>query len=84
MLAGDLKKAYQATLSAKQEALAGLEKARGEAAAIRVKANAARVYEKNPAYAAPRSSRDRGEAGGRNEQPPGAWITRFLAEDGEN
>ena len=49
MLAGDLKRAYQATLSAKQEALAGLEKARGEAAAIRVKANAARVYEKNPA-----------------------------------
>jgi regulator of protease activity HflC (stomatin/prohibitin superfamily) len=50
MLAGDLKKAYQATLTAKQEALARLEQARGEAAAMRVTANAARLYEKNPAF----------------------------------
>lgn len=48
MLAGDLKRAYQATLTAKQEALARLEEARGEAAAMRVTANAARLYEKNP------------------------------------
>ena len=48
MLNGDLKRAYQASLLAKQEALAGLEKARGEAAALRVRANGARVLEKNP------------------------------------
>jgi len=35
-------------MSAKQEALAGLEKARGEAAAIRVMANTARVLERTP------------------------------------
>lgn len=49
MLNGDLKRAYQASLVAKQEALAELEKARGEAAALRVMANGARVFEKNPA-----------------------------------
>ena len=49
MLNGDLKRAYQAGLVAKQEALAALEKARGEAAALRVMANGARVFEKNPA-----------------------------------
>lgn len=49
MLNGDLKRAYQASLIAKQEALAGLEKARGEAAALRVMANGARVFDKNPA-----------------------------------
>ncbi|WP_411846244.1 slipin family protein [Roseibacillus persicicus] len=48
MLNGDLKRAYQASLVAKQEALAALEKARGEAAAMRVMANGARVFEKNP------------------------------------
>lgn len=48
MLNGDLKRAYQASLVAKQDALAALEKARGEAAAMRVMANGARVFEKNP------------------------------------
>ena len=49
MLGGDLKRVFTQVMSAKQEALAELEKARGEAAAIRVMANAARVFETSPA-----------------------------------
>jgi len=49
MPAGDLKRVLTQVMTAKQESLAGLEKARGEAAAMRVMANAARVFDKNPA-----------------------------------
>lgn len=49
MVSGDLKRVFTQVMTAKQEALAELERARGEAAAIRVMGNAARVYEKNPA-----------------------------------
>lgn len=48
LLGGDLKKAYSGVLRAKKEALAGLEKARGEAAALRTLSNGARQFEKNP------------------------------------
>ncbi|MCB1095290.1 MAG: slipin family protein [Verrucomicrobiae bacterium] len=48
ILGGDLKKAYAGVLLAKKEALAGLEKARGEAAALRTLANGARLFESNP------------------------------------
>ena len=48
ILSGDLKKAYAGVLYAKKEALAGLEKARGEAAALRTLANGARLFESNP------------------------------------
>ena len=48
MLGGDLKSAYTNVLTAKKESLANLEKARGEAAALRTLANAARLFEKNP------------------------------------
>ena len=49
MLGGDLKRVFTQVMTAKQDALAELEKARGEAAAIRVMGNAARVFERNPA-----------------------------------
>lgn len=49
MPSGDLKRVLTQVMTAKQESLAGLEKARGEAAAMRVMANAARAFEKNPA-----------------------------------
>ena len=49
MPSGDLKRVLTQVMTAKQEALAGLEKARGEAASMRVMANAARAFEKNPA-----------------------------------
>ena len=49
MPTGDLKRVLTQVMTAKQESLAGLEKARGEAAAMRIMANAARVYDKSPA-----------------------------------
>ena len=48
MLSGDLKNAYQGVLTSKKESLAKLEKARGEAAALRTMANGARLFENNP------------------------------------
>ena len=47
-IGGDLKRVYTETLTARQESLVTLEKARAEAAAIRTLANAARVFENNP------------------------------------
>ena len=49
MLPADLKRAYSDTLKAKQEGLAALERARGESAALRNLANAARLLDGNPA-----------------------------------
>jgi len=49
ILGRDLKSVYTGVLRARKEALAELEKARGEAAALRTLANASRVFEKNPA-----------------------------------
>ena len=46
---GDLKRAFAEILKAKQEGQAALERARGETAALRNLANAARVLEGNPA-----------------------------------
>jgi len=45
----ELKRAFADALKAKQEGLAALERARGESAALRNLANAARVLEGNPA-----------------------------------
>jgi len=49
MFAADLKRAFADVLKAKQEGQAALERARGENAALRNLANAARVLEGNPA-----------------------------------
>ena len=48
-LPNDLKRAFSDVLKAKQEGQAALERARGESAALRNLANAARVLEGNPA-----------------------------------
>ncbi len=48
ILGGELKKAYAAVVQSRKEALAGLEKARGEAAQLRTLANAARLFESHP------------------------------------
>ena len=48
MLPGNLKQIYAKVAEAKQEGLAALERARGESAAIRNLANAARAMENNP------------------------------------
>lgn len=49
MFPGEVKKAFTEVLKAKQEAQASLERARGESAALRNLANAARLLEGNPA-----------------------------------
>lgn len=49
MLSADLRRAFSETLKAKQEGLAALERARGESAALRNLANAARLLENQPA-----------------------------------
>lgn len=49
MFPADLKRAFTEVLKAKQEGQAALERARGESAALRNLANAARVLEGNPA-----------------------------------
>lgn len=51
MLPGELRKAFGEVLKAKQEGQAGLERARGESAALRNLANAARLIEDQPAVA---------------------------------
>lgn len=48
-IGGDLKRVFTDALTARQQSLVTLEKARAEAAAIRTLANAARVFETNPA-----------------------------------
>ncbi len=48
MLPGELKKLYAQIVQARQEGLAQLERARGETAALRSLANAARLTNKNP------------------------------------
>lgn len=49
MLPGELRKAFSEVLKAKQEGQAALERARGESAALRSLANAARLLEAQPA-----------------------------------
>jgi regulator of protease activity HflC (stomatin/prohibitin superfamily) len=49
MLPGDLKRIFAQELAARKEGLAALEKARGETAALRNLANAARLVEETPA-----------------------------------
>jgi regulator of protease activity HflC (stomatin/prohibitin superfamily) len=51
MLPGELRKAFSEVVKAKQEGLAALERARGESAALRNLANAARLMESQPALA---------------------------------
>jgi regulator of protease activity HflC (stomatin/prohibitin superfamily) len=48
MLSGELKKAFADVVQARTEGQAALERARGEAAALRHLANAAQVFEHNP------------------------------------
>ncbi len=49
MLSGELKKIFNEVVKARKEGLAALEKARGESAALRNLANAARMIDDNPA-----------------------------------
>ena len=64
MLAGEFKKLFAQVVQARQEGLAALEKARGETAALRNLANAAKLLETNPALAHLRLLQAIGESSG--------------------
>lgn len=65
MLPGDLRKAFSEVLKAKQEGHAALERARGETAALRNLANAARLVDSQPGLATLRFLQTLGDAGGK-------------------
>ncbi|HEY3194646.1 MAG TPA: slipin family protein [Candidatus Dormibacteraeota bacterium] len=64
MLPGDLKRIFAQEVAARKEGLAALEKARGETAALRNLANAARMIEDNPALMQLRLLQQLGATGG--------------------
>jgi regulator of protease activity HflC (stomatin/prohibitin superfamily) len=61
---GDLKRTFAQVVTARREGLAALERARGETAALRNLANAARMMESNPALLQLRLIQQLGTAGG--------------------
>lgn len=67
MLGGELKSAYAGVISARKEAQAQQEKARGDAAALRTMANAARAFESNPGLLRLRTLEMLKEAGYHNQ-----------------
>lgn len=64
MLAGDMKKAFGEVIKAQKQGLAVLEKTRGETAALRSLANAAKMLEDNPALLQLRALQTLGETSG--------------------
>jgi regulator of protease activity HflC (stomatin/prohibitin superfamily) len=64
MLQGDLKRVFAQEVAARKEGVAALEKARGETAALRNLANAARMIEDNPALYQLRLLQQLGATGG--------------------
>jgi regulator of protease activity HflC (stomatin/prohibitin superfamily) len=64
MLPGDLKRIFTQEVAARKEGLAALEKARGETAALRSLANAARMIQDNPALMQLRLLQQLGASGG--------------------
>lgn len=63
MLSNDLKKAYSEVAKARQQGLAALEKARGETAALRNLANAAKMLEDSPTLFKLRLLQSAGDSG---------------------
>ncbi len=64
MVASELKRAYAAVVTARQEAAAGLERARGETAALRSLANAGKLLEDQPGLLSLRMVQELGTHGG--------------------
>lgn len=64
MFPGDLKRTFAQVVAARREGLAALERARGETAALRNLANAARMMETNPALLQLRLLQQLGASGG--------------------
>ncbi|HXG65851.1 MAG TPA: slipin family protein [Blastocatellia bacterium] len=79
MFPGELKKIFAQVVKARQEGLAALEKARGESAALRNLANAARVLENNPALMQLRLLQALGETSGNTiVLDTSAYVSRLL------
>ena len=64
MISGDLKKSFAQVVKARKEGEAALERARGETAALRSLANAARMLQENPQLVQLRMLQAMGESGG--------------------
>lgn len=64
MFPGELRKTFAQVVGARKEGLAALERARGETAALRNLANAARVMEANPSLLQLRALQEIGRTGG--------------------
>jgi len=63
MLSNNLKKSYAEVAKARQQGVAALEKARGETAALRNLANAAKMLEDNPMLFMVRLLQSAGDSG---------------------
>ena len=74
MLPADLRRAFSESLKARKEAQAALEKARGESAALRNLANAARMVEQSPALLELRMLQERSGTRAPRPATPSCWA----------
>lgn len=85
MFPGELKKVFSQVVKARQEGLAALEKARGETAALRTLANAARLVDEKPALLQLRLLQQLGEGSGNTVvigMPPASTPLPLRAREG--
>ena len=80
MYPAELKRAFAESLKARQEGHAALERARGETAALRNLANAARVLEGNPELMNLRLLQTRHRSPGRRQHARSGYAERFRAD----
>jgi regulator of protease activity HflC (stomatin/prohibitin superfamily) len=90
MFPGDLKAIFAQVVNARKEGLATLERARGETAALRHLANAAKLLESNPALMQLRLLQALGEQPGNTvvltsnlDEPVGLRLLQESAKDSE-
>jgi len=86
MFPGELKKVFSQVVKAKKEGLAALEKARGETAALRNLANAAKMLENNPSLMQLRLIQALGESSGNTlilGMPSTGTVVPIKGKEGE-
>ena len=87
MISGDLKKSFAQVVKARKEGEAALERARGETAALRSLANAARMLQDNPQLIQLRMLQAMGESAGNTlvvGMPSGATTLPLRGERGKS
>jgi len=87
MISGDLKKSFAQVVKARKEGEAALERARGETAALRSLANAARMLQDNPQLMQLRMLQAMGESAGNTlvvGMPSGATTLPLRGERGKS